>query len=169
VSRYERFIQGGCTPCLSVKSLAILIILLLPLCATRETYQAHSGSAAAVASELVAYDTLGYLFKFPLAPTECGLMGQRVQLIAHRQDLLEKNKRGMTAQQSQALTKRLDAAIVASFTARSGPNPGLRGAIRCIAQFLTTDGCEWESRITYPAFRRLSPFVAQREGVQVCR
>jgi len=103
---------------LSVRSsafLAILIILFLPLCALRETYQAHLGSAAAVASELVAHDTLEYLIKFPLAPTEFGQMGQRVQLIAHRQDLLEKNKRRMTAQQSQTLAERLDQAIVASF------------------------------------------------------
>lgn len=86
---------------LSVRSsvfIAIFIILFLPLCAIRNTYQAHWGSAAAVASELVAHDTLEYLVKFPLAPTEFGHMGQRVQLIAHRLDLLEKNKRGITAQ-----------------------------------------------------------------------
>ena len=95
--------------------IAIFIVLFLPLCAIRETYQAHSSSAAALASELVAHDTLEYLMKFPLAPTEFGQMGQRVQLIAHRQDLLEKNRRRLTAQQSQTLAERLDEAVVASF------------------------------------------------------
>lgn len=95
--------------------IAIFVILFIPLCAIRENYQAHWGSAAALASELVALDTLEYLLKFPLAPTEFGHMGQRVQLIAHRLVLLEENKMCMTAQQLQTLAERLDEAIVASF------------------------------------------------------
>ena len=94
-------IPRRCTIRLSVRSsvfIAIFIILFLPLCAIRNAYQAHWGSAAAVASKLVAHDTLEYLDKFPLATTEFGHKGQRVQLIAFRLDLLEKNKRGITAQ-----------------------------------------------------------------------
>lgn len=95
--------------------LTIFIVFLFPLHKVQKTYQAHWGPAATVASDLVAYDALEYMIKFPLAPTEFGQMGQRVQLVAHRQDLLEKKRSVMTAQKSQALTERLDAAIGAAF------------------------------------------------------
>lgn len=91
------------------------IIFALPLHRVHKTYQAYWGLAAAKASDLVAHDALEYFIKFPLAPTEFGQMGQRIQLIAHRQDLLEEKRRVLTVQQSQALTERLDDAIVASF------------------------------------------------------
>lgn len=102
--------------------MVISIIFLYPAHNLQKTYQAHWGRAAAVASDLVAHDVLEYLMKFPLAPTEFGQMGQRVQLIAHRQDLLEKKRRVLTVQQSQALTERLDAAVVASFPFIRNPN-----------------------------------------------
>ncbi len=95
--------------------MVIFVIFLFPMHKIQKTYQAHWGPAAAVASDLVAHDALEYMMKFPLDPTDFGQMGQRVQLIAHRQDLLEKKRRVLTVQQSQALTERLDAAIVASF------------------------------------------------------
>lgn len=93
----------------------MFIIMLSPLFAICRTYQAHSGSSAAAASALVAFDTLEYFAKFPLGPYQYGEMGQRVQLINHRLELLENKRKAMTAKQSQALAERLDDALVASF------------------------------------------------------
>lgn len=102
--------------------MVILIILLFPFLRLYKTNRAHWSSGATAASDRIAYDTLDYLTNFPLEPTEFGQMGQRVQLVAHRQDLLKKKGTAMTAQQSQALNKRLEAAIVASFPFLRNPS-----------------------------------------------
>ena len=94
----------------------IVIILLFPVFRVHEIYKPQTPRLASdIAPVVAAQDTLDYLINFPLAPTEFGEMGQRVQLLYHRLDMVEQGQAGLTPSQAAALSDKLDKAVVATF------------------------------------------------------
>lgn len=102
--------------------LIIFIILIFPVFGIHKTYRAQLGSGAAAASGLTAEDALEYITNFPIDPTAFGQMGQRVQLIAHRHDYLEKKRDAMKSYETKALEELLDNAITGSFPFLRNPS-----------------------------------------------
>ena len=95
---------------------AVLVGLLFPIFRVHKPYKfPKSDPVLAVQSITMVQDTLDYLINFPLNPTEFGEMGQRVQLLTHRLELLEEGDDGLKLSQRRDLLAKIDRAVVASF------------------------------------------------------
>lgn len=99
----------------------VVVILLFPVFKVHEVYKSPK-SAPAVAPVVTAQDTLDYMINYPLRPTEFGEMGQRVQLLTHRLQLLENGGARMTPSQARVLTAKIDEAVVATFPFIKNPS-----------------------------------------------
>ena len=88
---------------LSVFAISV-IILLFPILKIHEVHQARTPDPKSDAAPVVTVqDTLDYLINFPLAPTEFGEMGQRVQLLSHRFEVMEKGRGSLNPSQAHAV------------------------------------------------------------------
>ena len=94
----------------------VIVILLFPILRVHEAYKApKSGPVLAAQPITLVQDTLDYLIHFPLDPTEFGEMGQRVQLLTHRIEMLERGGDGFKPSQRRESLSKIDRAVVASF------------------------------------------------------
>ena len=94
----------------------VVVILLSPILEVHEAYKAPKPDLSLSVQPInMVQDTLDYLTKFPLDPTAFGEMGQRVQLLTHRLEYLEKGNDALNPSQRRDLLGEIDRAVVASF------------------------------------------------------